>query len=446
MSLTTSFINAGGYWSINKQLAKAIGIKETVFLMELVYIWEILKNNKDNPGWVFKQQSEIEKATGISKATQTRYINKLVGMKFLSVKRIGAQSRKNYYKINDHVIDEYLINMSKTPSTQNEGLQNEDKNDIGGNKGDALKMRASRTQNEGTNIISNINKEEFTKVNSGLCPLGSEAIKETTDEKNKPLETKRAQLKNVKHTTPEPLNPKHLHKETIELLEYWNTFDTLTTHSLAKKRNVDPLHKQSKRVKDINKIIYQVIHGKFYSQHTGIQVGLKTKKYTVDKIKQVIDKIAIACSPEYNFSQKRISMIDFFHNPYVKPNEKLSAAKKLRFTHPFLYYLNNDPVALSNSPTKRNTEYSVLVDRTIKKLTGTVKPNDRQYNQVVVQIDKAMLFIKRISNGNLAENRMKLPVMLIDTMQENQIPLTVDGLPLGVYNLEKFMKKRLMIS
>ena len=293
-----------------------------------------------------------------------------------------------------------------------------------------------------SNISKSLVNEEFTKVNS---PQGGQGL---TTTKNNTTDTinKRTLLKQIKKPIEKPkevLNVKHMNEQTIELLDYWNSFDSLTTHALMRKRTVSPLHKQSKTINKIHYSLTKLLNGSLYKQHPNVQAALKNKKYSIEEIKKSIERMALASTPEYSKSPKRPSLTNFLHNPHMEVYE---GKMKYRFAYPFLHFLNNTPVKVSDSPTKVNTEYTVLVDKTLKKLTGTVKPTDKHYNQVAKQINKAVEFLKKKSNGNFAENRMRLPNLLIESLIENGNSLTVQDLPLGVYNLEKLMKNRLMIK
>jgi len=283
-----------------------------------------------------------------------------------------------------------------------------------------------------TNSKNTTETTEFTKVNS---PTSGHGGKPTIGSRNK-----RDALKQKKKTLV-PLNK--LHAESIELIEYWNSFDTLTTHTLTRKRNVSPLHQQTKTIQSIDASLFRLLKGTFYSKHESIQAGLKKKQWSVASVKKAIERMALACSIDYTKNPKRMSFINFIHNAHVDIG---TGSNKYRYKYPFLHFINNEPIRVSDDPTRKKSEYPILVDKTIKILKGTMRPTDKQYNQVVKQIDKAMIFIKRVSNGNLAENRMKLPSLLHDTMIEHKLPLTVEDLPLGVYNLEKFMRRKLMIQ
>ncbi len=278
-----------------------------------------------------------------------------------------------------------------------------------------------------SNISKNLGKQGVPKgTHSSQSEQGS-TLRESLKQTKKPVASKKVAL----------------HKETIELLDYWNSFASLTTHSLKRKRSVAPIHEQSKTVQNIDAAIYKLLLGTFYKKHESVHPTLQKRKWDIETVKKAIERMALACTPDYAANPKRASLLNFLFNPHVE----LGTGKyRYRYKYPFLHFTGNEPQPISDTPVRKKTEYPILVDKTLKRLTGTTAPTDRQYNQVVKQIDKAMLFINKVSNGKVAENRMKLPLMLRDTMLEENLPLTVDNLPLGVHNLEKFMRKRLMIT
>lgn len=281
------------------------------------------------------------------------------------------------------------------------------------------------------------NEKGFTNVN---CPASGQGSKPVVGSR-----TVQAKTKNLdSQSTPvEQTEVRMLREDTLRFLKYWNNKPELTTHKIAGRREVSPYSKQSQLVKKIDTALHKVLTGEYYDGHTGIQKGLQKRKFRYDEIEKCIDKMAVAASPGYRFNDTKPSFLSFIHNPHSKIG---TGKNKNRFRYPLIHFMNNDPEPIENQPNEKKSEYPILVDKTIKLMTGTVQINSKERNQVVTQIDKAMVFIKKVSNGNLAENRMKLPLMLRDTMLENRLDLTVKDLPLGVYNLEKFMKKRLMIQ
>jgi hypothetical protein len=233
-----------------------------------------------------------------------------------------------------------------------------------------------------------------------------------------------------------------LHAETIHIVAYWNSFSSLVSHKINGRRK-PLLHKQSKTIQNIDKALQKLTKGTFYSKQDEVQAGMRKHKWTMIEIKKSIKRMALACTPEYTTATKKVPLLNFLLNVHMTFGK---GPDRYKFKYPFLHFVNNEPVPLSDTPFKRKTEYPIIVDRVIKILATAKKPTDKQYNQVVKQIDKAMLFIKKVSNGNLAENRARLPILLKDTMIEQNLPLSIDNLPLGVHNLETYMRKRLMVQ
>ena len=414
-----------------------------------MFYYKNAKYQKTNQPWSTKVF--CMKGLGWSESKFKRAKRDLIKLKL--IERIPAYGQKT---------KEYVrINFMATAKTRAEVFTQDDKK-LGGQK-DAPQNYGPQML-KGSKVKCLKDSKEFTKVNSPTSghhnkTLGIKQVLEKSkraklnididiDIENIKIEQlrkekqKRKKLK-IKKEKINKNGYRYLDKATIELIEYWNSFDSLTTHRLKRKRNVSPLHTQNKTIKEIETSLNKLRSGIFYSKIDNIQKGLKTKKYTVEEIKESIGRIAKASSPEYSRNPKRISFTQFLFNPYAKFS---TGKNKYRYSCPFLHFINHKPEKVYDAPTRKNTEYPILVDRTIKKLTGTIKLTDRQYNQVVNQIEKAMVFIKKISNGNLAENRMKLPMLLYDSMMDNRLDLTVEQLPLGVYNLEKLMRKRLMIK
>ncbi len=118
---------------------------------------------------------------------------------------------------------------------------------------------------------------------------------------------------------------------------------------------------------------------------------------------------------------------------------------KLICKYKFLHYLRNKPVKAEDKQTKKTTEYPLLVDKIIAKLSDKVVTTTK-YNQVVKQTEKAVATVDSLANGDAMRIRRMLPDMLYDAMLRNNKGLTVDALPLGVYHLERIMRERLIIS
>jgi hypothetical protein len=177
-----------------------------------------------------------------------------------------------------------------------------------------------------------------------------------------------------------------------------------------------------------------------YNKHTEVPASLHNTPLPISKIKECIKRLAVSLDHNHSASNKRVGFATFFYNSRMG----LKGGKiKYKFRYPFVYFLNNTTIPRSECPTKKKTDYPLIVERIISKLehTGT----DKEYNRVVRQVDKAINIVKSISNGNFAENRRRLPDLLYETMLNKNIECNTKELGLAVYNLESEMKRRCFV-
>ena len=93
--LVGRLLSSGAYWSVSKAIGKALGIKETILLMELVTFADYFK---DDTGWFWKTREQLEKATGFCQSTQYRKEEILMSLGFFDREQRG-QNRNNWYFI-----------------------------------------------------------------------------------------------------------------------------------------------------------------------------------------------------------------------------------------------------------------------------------------------------------------------------------------------------------
>lgn len=234
-----------------------------------------------------------------------------------------------------------------------------------------------------------------------------------------------------------------LSKTTIELIEYWNSKESLPTHKLKYKKNgkVLPKHQQTKLIQRIDSDITSVLRGTFYKNQS-VAKGYQIRKYTVDDIKKAIDNVALMFSPGYPgiLSNKKVRFNTFFHNPHTTGSHK--------YTHPFLYYLTNTPAKLEDDPiVTKTTQHQHLVSAFLVKIG--ISPDSlsaKQYNKVANNIAKAVRFVRNNVKMNPDAVVRDLPQLLCDTMENNGIERHIDKIPLVVYSLSGELRKRLYIS
>lgn len=110
-----SILGQGGFWVINKKLAKATSINSAILLADLASKREYFLMNKDislDDGWFFNTQENIQLDTSLSPHEQRKACEMLVSKGFLEIKRLGVPA-KNHFKLNDIQILKFLTSSSE---------------------------------------------------------------------------------------------------------------------------------------------------------------------------------------------------------------------------------------------------------------------------------------------------------------------------------------------
>jgi len=102
-------LSSDAYWTVNKKLAKKIGLMETILLADLISKQEYFKkkNMLTDDGYFFNLQQELQQQLDIGEYKLRLLINNLQKSGFLLIKKQGVPA-KNYYKINEDKILETL--------------------------------------------------------------------------------------------------------------------------------------------------------------------------------------------------------------------------------------------------------------------------------------------------------------------------------------------------
>lgn len=239
----------------------------------------------------------------------------------------------------------------------------------------------------------------------------------------------------------EPKSKKILKKitfkpETIELIEYWNSFEILTTHKLEGK--------QTNTVRELDSSIYKLLHGTYYTDHKEVPLGAK-KPFRIEQIKKAIDRMAVASGPDYYEGKQRMSFLKFIHNRRMTFG---TGKEKYRYKYPFLHFLNNTPKPLSKKHTKKNSENNVLTNRLIEKITGSKAEymDGADYNKVLKYVDKSVAMIKTFKPTGSDIPRNTIPDLIYDSLEECGKGKGIGQLGLAVSHLEELMKRRLIIK
>ncbi|SHH06354.1 DnaD domain-containing protein [Tepidibacter thalassicus] len=187
MTMLINLLRSDGSITINKKLAKEIGLQETIFYSELLskYIYFLEKKQLDEEGYFYSTIEDMEESTTLSKYQQSKVIKKLKELNLIDFKIKGVPATR-YFKILDSA--EYLIsilegkenqqidNNLKTRSKKTEQEENEENQQIDRNlqtscketRQQVVKKLDSKMSKNCTEIILNnntniINKEKEEK-------------------------------------------------------------------------------------------------------------------------------------------------------------------------------------------------------------------------------------------------------------------------------------------
>ena len=113
-------LSSTAFLIVNKELAKKIGIKETVLLADLISKEEYFINNGMRDGWFFNTEHNIEQDTTLTPYQQRNALKTLKKHQIIQTKRMGIPAKK-YFKINEEQVVKFLNNktISNSPTFNN---------------------------------------------------------------------------------------------------------------------------------------------------------------------------------------------------------------------------------------------------------------------------------------------------------------------------------------
>jgi hypothetical protein len=123
-----SILGQGGFWVINKRVAKLTSINAAIMVADLASKREYFLMNKDitlEDGWFFNTQENIQLDTSLSPHEQRKACELLVSKGFLEIKKVGIPA-KNHFKLNDSQLLKFLT----TSDEKFERLEVKNFNDI----------------------------------------------------------------------------------------------------------------------------------------------------------------------------------------------------------------------------------------------------------------------------------------------------------------------------
>lgn len=119
-------LSSSAFLVVNKNLARAIGLKETILLADLISKEEYFENMQD--GWFFNTEANIQQDTTLTPYQQRNALKTLKKYGIIETKRKGIPA-KQYFKINEELVVKFLNNKSCSNSTTfNKNKLNNNKN------------------------------------------------------------------------------------------------------------------------------------------------------------------------------------------------------------------------------------------------------------------------------------------------------------------------------
>ena len=109
-------LSSSAFIILNKELARQVGLKESILLADLISKEEYFIANGMTDGWFFNTEANIEKDTTLTPYQQRKCLKTLKTRLVLETKRKGIPA-KQYFKINELQVIKLLNNLSATNLT-----------------------------------------------------------------------------------------------------------------------------------------------------------------------------------------------------------------------------------------------------------------------------------------------------------------------------------------
>ena len=159
-------IKSNGYITVSKELAREIGLQETIILSELISQYEYFKekNELDQEGYFYCTVNKMEKCTTLGEKAQKRAIDNLKSLNLIEKDLKGLPARR-HFKINEKEIlklffDEKPDNPRRVQILQNVGTGSEEIS-----QQDTTKPRNINNNNNNNNKTE---EEDARKITSQL--------------------------------------------------------------------------------------------------------------------------------------------------------------------------------------------------------------------------------------------------------------------------------------
>ena len=111
-----NLLSSSAFIVLNKELARQIGLKESVLLADLISKEEYFIANGMTDGWFFNTEANIQEDTTLTPFQQRNCLKTLKKHQIIETKRVGIPA-KQYFKINEQLVVKFLNNLSLSKST-----------------------------------------------------------------------------------------------------------------------------------------------------------------------------------------------------------------------------------------------------------------------------------------------------------------------------------------
>ena len=111
-----ALLSSTAFLVVNKELARNIGLKETVLLADLISKEEYFIEKGMTDGWFFNTEANIQKDTTLTPYQQRKALKTLKKYEIIQTIRKGVPA-KQYFKINEEQVVQFLNNKSLTNLT-----------------------------------------------------------------------------------------------------------------------------------------------------------------------------------------------------------------------------------------------------------------------------------------------------------------------------------------
>lgn len=295
------FFFTDNHWRVNKVLVRALGLKETLWLTDLLSRYNILKKSEKltEEGWFYNTQVRVQKemGPGFSRGVQTEIIQNLENRGVIQVKREGIPP-KNYFKIDlMKLISIHEEQIQKEQETEEEESSDDEEcqnGDIYMSETATLVRRERRhplVEKGDTNII---NKNITNKVPSFLERKkegNTESRNVRLSETARPPDSHEGKTKDRSSDEERSVGvPEKVSPEALEIISHWNSV-------------VSPLFPRHNNfeTEDMKKVI------KFLDKKTVLKYGVQEIKGSIDRaVTMYRHKTYFSDHPPY-----KMSLLDF---------------------------------------------------------------------------------------------------------------------------------------